>query len=322
MRCEALMVCPRSVRVRVLGLLMGVSGAALLLGNGCGGTGNHPGDASAALDAAAGSAGHGGGTGSGGIGGMGGGGGRGGMGGDCPFMPLPCYYYGNGRLDPDEECDDGNLAYGDGCNAIGKVEPYWECPSGLSCQRLSRCGDGILGRDEICDDGLAERSSGHGCSADCQTIEPGWYCPFVGKPCLRTGVQPGAIPSCDAGECPVHCGNGIVEGNEECDLGDDLNNDNSYGGCNTMCRLGPRCGDGEVNGDEGCDLGTENGVAHGDAGAECTRVCKQVPTVCGDWIVNPAHGEACDLGELNGRPEMPCSVDCQIVPISCLALCM
>src|SRR5213078_4988716 len=56
---------------------------------------------------------------------------------------------GNGRLDPDEMCDDGNNRSGDGCPADCK-DP---------------CGDGVLDPGEVCDDG--NTVDGDGCAADC-----------------------------------------------------------------------------------------------------------------------------------------------------------
>src|SRR6266699_16317 len=67
-------------------------------------------------------------------------------------IPPNC---GDGKVDPDEECDDGNRVGGDGCSAACKVE------SGMP-----RCGDGILETGEACDDG--NTIGGDGCTADCK----------------------------------------------------------------------------------------------------------------------------------------------------------
>jgi len=48
------------------------------------------------------------------------------------------------------------------------------------------------------------------------------------------------------------CGDGLVEGDEECDDGEE-NADGVYGACTSECLLGPRCGDGVINGGEACD---------------------------------------------------------------------
>jgi cysteine-rich repeat protein len=57
---------------------------------------------------------------------------------------------GNGILDANEQCDDGNTAEHDGCTAI--------------C--ILPCGDGITRDDEQCDDG--NTTDGDGCGASCR----------------------------------------------------------------------------------------------------------------------------------------------------------
>src|SRR5438445_8653650 len=67
-------------------------------------------------------------------------------------LVSPC---GNGVLDPMEECDDGNIIDGDGCNH--------------NCV-LERCGNGIIEPEhgEVCDLGEAMNGKCHGCAADCK----------------------------------------------------------------------------------------------------------------------------------------------------------
>jgi hypothetical protein len=76
--------------------------------------------------------------------------------------------------------------------------------------------------------------------------------------------------------CKINvCGDGYVkEGVEVCDNGLD-NSDFIYGGCSTQCTHTKYCGDGEVNGPEECDLAESNGTgekASADAVA-CTASC-------------------------------------------------
>jgi cysteine-rich repeat protein len=76
---------------------------------------------------------------------------------------------GNGVLDPQEACDDGNVVDGDGCDG--------DCT-------VTACGNGIETADEECDDGnvLAE----DGCSATC-TFEPCRAIPETGCRALGSG---------------------------------------------------------------------------------------------------------------------------------------
>ncbi len=69
------------------------------------------------------------------------------------LSPILC---GNSILETGEECDDGNVANGDGCSAQCKIE----IP-------VSFCGDGTVDVGEECDDG--NTASNDGCSAVCVT---------------------------------------------------------------------------------------------------------------------------------------------------------
>jgi len=73
---------------------------------------------------------------------------------------------GDGKADPDEECDDHNATNGDGCDN--------------NC-KLTRCGNGVVTAGEICDDGNV--NDGDGCSPTCTrpvcgdcVVSPGEEC--------------------------------------------------------------------------------------------------------------------------------------------------
>lgn len=102
-----------------------------------------------------------------------------------------------------------------------------------------------------------------------------------------------------SGEAPASaCGDGVVQGGEECDLGDD-NADQAA--CTASCTIAI-CGDGVVHeGAEVCDDGEASSLCD----ADCT-----VPA-CGDGVTNPFAFEQCDGDDdvLNGS--------C----VSCVAIC-
>ena len=239
---------------------------------------------------------------------------------------------GNDRLDPGEECDDGNTLSGDGCSKSCKIECPWgkppQCDEGGIA--LPVCGNGYRTTNEACDDG--NTIDNDGCSAKCE-IETGWRCPVPGRRCVPIcgdGLTVAGYEDCDDGNTVDHdgcssdclvepcywpdcgdaarpvCGDGIISPSEECDDGR-ANSDDTYGGCTTRCRFGPYCGDGIVNGVEYCDLGPDNGKTSGKGA--CSSGCARVP-YCGDGVVDSLLGEQCDLGDQNG-PGTDCSADCQ-----------
>jgi hypothetical protein len=106
------------------------------------------------------------------------------------------------------------------------------------------------------------------------------------------------------------CGNGELDGNEICDLGEDNSN---VGPCTLDC-LPATCGDGHLwAGVEECDEGPANSLDYGGCDPDdCTLNAR-----CGDGILHPFK-EDCDLGELNGTGDgieghAPCSATCSWV---------
>ncbi len=91
------------------------------------------------------------------------------------------------------------------------------------------------------------------------------------------------------------CGNGVVDGSEECDDGNDVATD----GCTTLCTVNV-CGDGYLyDGVEVCDEGTGNGggcsSAYGSTCTACSTTCHYTVSsgdFCGDGVIN-GH-EFCD----------------------------
>ena len=178
------------------------------------------------------------------------------------------------------------------------------------------CGDGILGRNEQCDDGNTQ--SGDGCSRICQ-VEANYLCPQPGSLCINQAV----------------CGNSILTSNEACDDGNTKSGDGCPSNCLTVepgfvCRVPgkpctPVCGDGLVAGSEQCDDGNTMAgdgcsvTCKTEAGYKCSgkpSVCQK--TVCGDGKTE--GGEGCDDG--NTIPFDGCSAECQIEPDCSAGACV
>lgn len=87
------------------------------------------------------------------------------------------------------------------------------------------------------------------------------------------------------------CGDGVAEGEEECDAGEE-NDDFKQGACRTDCKSAG-CGDGIVD----FILGEQCDDVNADDGDGCSAGCVvEAPANCGDGNVDLADGEICDDG--------------------------
>jgi cysteine-rich repeat protein len=206
----------------------------------------------------------------------------------------------------DEECDDGAKKDNDGCDKFCKIEAI--------------CGDGILDTNEACDD--SNTSSNDGCSDDCQTVEPGFFCP-----------NPGEL-------CEDACGNGVLDPGEDCEP----DQDNCNANCTFPCAINTDCEDNNgctsnicdipnhtcvfnpinISDEDDCTLdacdpsdGTlshsaQNGTpcdASGSPGVCLTGLCSL--SDCGDGLVD-INLEECD--DQNNINEDGCTNNCKLGP--------
>lgn len=184
----------------------------------------------------------------------------------------------------------------------GSVTPEEPRSVGGTVAVVPRCGDGLLDRFEICDDGNVVDDDG--CAANCNQIESGWTCPTPGSSCLSTAIcgdkEVSSSETCDDGNttsgdgcsddctlqsgyvCPIVgatcrtvCGDAIRAGTEQCDDTPVNETDRPFDGC-FRCILEPDCstdgctsvcGDGQRFSNEGCDDGN---LLDGDG---CSSTC-------------------------------------------------
>jgi cysteine-rich repeat protein len=221
---------------------------------------------------------------------------------DCT---LP--YCGDGIIEPGEECEIAGDYAGWGTYGHQYIceedNTYYECieclyehvneceyycSADLECDGLApntefeSCDYGCDYLQDYCDENceLADdncESDYSGCTADAECDEEDPLDP----------VNPFCTYQCDYK--PPVCGNGVVEGDEECDDGNNYNGD----GCDEDCNIEYEpsyCGDGILDEGEECDDGNNNNFD------ECRNNCK-LP-YCGDGI--------CDYNE----NEISCPEDC------------
>ena len=209
-------------------------------------------------------------------------------------------------------CGDGIVteSFGEICDLgagnNGKYGENGQPGCSLDCTyELPYCGDGTIQElnGEECDDGINNSDSAYGgCTTKCKK---GWYCgdgDVNGLEECDDGTNNGAYGGCNA-DCTLapYCGDGNVDTGEACDNGA-ANGDNIYNGCSASCQLNGYCGDGVVNGPEACDDGVNDGSYGG-----CAKNCLSKGPYCGDGKVNGT--ETCDDG-VNDGSYGGCNADC------------
>ncbi len=134
---------------------------------------------------------------------------------------------GDGSIDANEECDDGNVRDFDGCSA--------------QCRReTGECGDGQVQRGfgEQCDLGTRNGLTGASCDASCRKVTP---------PRCGDGIVNDPNEQCDLGaknsnvrgslclkSCLLpSCGDGIQQNGEQCDDGNLF----AFDGCDATCQV-------------------------------------------------------------------------------------
>ena len=123
---------------------------------------------------------------------------------------------GNSQAEAGEQCDDGNILDGDGCDS--------------NCA-FTACGNGVLTLGEECDDGNVEDRDG--CSSVCTIVECGNGVIEQGEECDDGNAD--NTDGCSSVCTIVECGNGIQEPGEQCDDGNAVAGD----GCELDCTRTP-----------------------------------------------------------------------------------
>jgi uncharacterized repeat protein (TIGR01451 family) len=228
---------------------------------------------------------------------------------DIVVVPAGAPVCGDGNIDVGEQCDDSNVAPGDGCSPTcfievcgnGITDPGEACDDGnlvntdacTNACTIPICGDGVITPPEQCDD--LNNVPNDGCSGTC-IIE------FCGDAIINNGLE-----TCDDGNvvpgdgcgatCLLEatCGDGNIDVGEQCDDSNILGGD----GCSPTCFI-EACGNGTIDPGEQCD---DSNLISGDG---CNNLC--VIEACGNNVLDV--GEACDDGNL--VPGDGCSATCTL----------
>ncbi len=263
---------------------------------------------------------------------------------DCPADDQ----LGTDRYGPDAACDRGAIELNDSRCGNGVVEPPFEsCDEGGACSQtgtactsdfdcdpilkfnfcepirhpgcsefciLESCGNGILDKDEECDDGQHCLVGGSACTSVSQ-------CPVDANgdptPCVQRNGD-GCNNACNI----ESCGDGVTDpdgpdnipntdDDEECDDGNNVDND----ACGNDCQ-GPVCGNGEIEALEECEFDADgnpdvpdNCYCHPDScELECGGDGGNGGPNCGNGVLDT--GEECDDGGVcSDDPNVPCTID-------------
>ncbi len=198
------------------------------------------------------------------------------------------------------------------CDGQSGIGPFQSCSADCrSVIQLSYCGDGVVNNPN--DQGLFEECDGNSEEIICEQRING-YVTQRRRECRDT-CRFTPFTACEPIE---YAGDGIVNGFEQCDAGDQNGvqcqaaYDQTCQYCTSDGRFelaqGPTCGDGIVNGPEQCDEGVNNGrvctPAYGRTCTYCGNSCR-IETVpapfCGDGTRNIPF-EECDSEE----EDIPC----------------
>lgn len=244
--------------------------------------------------------------------------------------PLP--YCGDGNIDQDEQCDDGNVRDGDGCSATCRIEPAQI--TACKYDDVNRNGTKDGGENYISWQFKLDDGSFVPTVAGCYTFDnllvghtytitensaAGWFSSGSSSAQITpTLAYPN--PTVEFGNYQKNvCGDGIIDSpSEACELGNTQNcTINNYNGTQSClndcsgwdtCQPAEYCGDGTTNGDEQCDDGNE---VDGDS---CSNSCQiNILPVCGDNIKN--SDEQCDGTNGVTAGENFCTQSCHLVPI-------
>jgi cysteine-rich repeat protein len=211
---------------------------------------------------------------------------------DCSFT---CVSTDPNACEPDDPCE-GQGVCDDSTHTCGAGTPLADdtpcgtdayCKSGVC--KAAVCPDGVEDVGEACDDG--DLIDGNGCDNDC-TLS-----------CVVPATDCGSPPVCQLYQC---------DANDMCELVADPSQNGTTCGSGLECddgaciAPGADCGNGILETGEDCDFGTGNNGPNAGCETNCTFSCTLSPDSCPD--ANPCNGvEACATMTFNGQTGQRCN---------------
>jgi cysteine-rich repeat protein len=169
------------------------------------------------------------------------------------------------------------------CQAIAVMDDLADADcdtvdDGMVNGTCGRCGDGVVGLGEECDEGGATAK----CSAECRVLGT----------CTTSAAACSTADDCPPGEgC---CGNGVVEAVEECDELNLVDDDGCTSSCticgNAVLTAPEECDDGDLESGDGCSGSCTCGVGSGEFGCVVSNVQDPLCPDRGQLLVLAAIG--------------------------------
>ncbi|MDP7037796.1 MAG: hypothetical protein QGI45_01455 [Myxococcota bacterium] len=198
-------------------------------------------------------------------------------------------------------CGDGILNVGEDCDA-GEHNGTAQSSCPINCLLDDACGNGAVEGDEACDD--ENITDDDGCSALC-AVELGYLC--SGQPSV----------------CVLSCGDGIINGNDECE--DTFEGNGSCQNCQIVCDAGyagascTSCAPGYQDENEdgtclaSCDIAVLTCSGHGSCAISEAGLTE---CVC-DTGYAGANCSDCASNYQDGNEDGTCLADCTLVDLDC-----
>ena len=233
----------------------------------------------------------------------------------CQYDKADCTNAcGNSYREGEEECDDGDLANGDGCSEDCIIEEGWLCNDANPSRCTTVCLDGIVAGDEDCDTTNLGGASCESLGYYGGTLECTFECTFRTDDCEANGrcgddtLQAEFGEACDGTDLAEQTCDSLGLGTGTLGCRSDCSDFDTSG-----CNQSSTCGDGTVQSANGelCDGDNLNGqscVTRGyyEGTLSCQSHCmafdeSQCQQRCGDGTIQTAYNEVCDGANLNGE---------------------